>query len=208
MSGHPLMRHGQVLVYPIQYECMKCHNTGYKNNDPSHPCSKCWEKYARPFTGPLVYAPWDVSTTFDGTRNNLQRPLRRFTPPHLSSYSNKHRPTQSFSGEASTSASPRAVSLNRGAGYPGASARVIPIAGGGVPLSPYLDSLQRPPLPSTPSNIRVASNPPPGATVVRPGDPRIGGRLCWRCGGSGTTTFIIFDEMPCSVCDGVGRTFD
>lgn len=27
--------------------------------------------------------------------------------------------------------------------------------------------------------------PPPGALVVRPGDPRLGGRLCGNCGGDG-----------------------
>lgn len=27
--------------------------------------------------------------------------------------------------------------------------------------------------------------PPPGALVVQPGDPRIGGRLCWKCDGAG-----------------------
>ena len=35
---------------------------------------------------------------------------------------------------------------------------------------------------------------PIGATVVMPGDPRIGGRLCWQCGGRGVTPFLIFDE--------------
>jgi hypothetical protein len=27
--------------------------------------------------------------------------------------------------------------------------------------------------------------PPPGSVVVQPGDPRIGGRLCWKCDGAG-----------------------
>ncbi|CCM02632.1 uncharacterized protein FIBRA_04736 [Fibroporia radiculosa] len=97
--GHPLLRHGQVLVYPEAYECGKCRNIGYRNNDPSMPCSKCWEKYARPFTGAVTYAPWGAPATgsASGSRNTYQRPLPRFTPPHLSAPS-KHRPTQSYSG--------------------------------------------------------------------------------------------------------------
>lgn len=47
--------------------------------------------------------------------------------------------------------------------------------------------------------------PPPGSTVVMPGDPRIGGRLCWQCGGRGTTSFFIFDEITCDTCGGIGR---
>ncbi|SRR6266702_5473506 len=50
--------------------------------------------------------------------------------------------------------------------------------------------------------------PPPGSTVVMPGDLRIGGRRCWRCGGRGTTPFLIFDEMQCETCGGVGRLFN
>ena len=47
--------------------------------------------------------------------------------------------------------------------------------------------------------------PPIGATVVMPGDPRIGGRVCWRCGGRGVTPFLIFDEETCDTCGGIGR---
>ena len=43
--------------------------------------------------------------------------------------------------------------------------------------------------------------------MLAPGDARLGGRLCWRCGGRGTTSFLIFDEQTCGVCNGVGRTF-
>ncbi|PCH44579.1 hypothetical protein WOLCODRAFT_165249 [Wolfiporia cocos MD-104 SS10] len=189
--GHPLMRHGRVLVYPAGYTCSKCQNTGYRYNDPSMPCSKCWDRYARPYSGALAAAPWQGGADTSGT---LQRPLPRFTPPQLAAA--KHRPTQSLSQEPPG----RAASLSRAQiGY----GRVMPIAGGGIAMSPYLDPLVAP----TPSNVRVIGTAPPGATVVRPGDPRIGGRLCWRCGGSGVTTFLVFDEMPCSVCNGVGRTF-
>ncbi|KZT64406.1 hypothetical protein DAEQUDRAFT_718095 [Daedalea quercina L-15889] len=188
--GHPLMRNGRVLVYPTSYECHRCHNVGYRNNDPSTPCYKCWERYARPFAGPLTSMDWKAAYAPSNARLAYQRPLPRFTPPHLSGI---YAPAS------------RASSLARpSGGYAGgSSSRIIPAAGGGIPMGLYLDSAQGRPSPT----VRVAENPPPGATVLRPGDPRLGGRLCWRCGGSGITTFLIFDEQTCSVCDGVGRTF-
>lgn len=48
--------------------------------------------------------------------------------------------------------------------------------------------------------------PPPGALVVMPGDPRIGGRLCYNCGGAGVIpAFLFFTEETCPVCRGAGR---
>lgn len=57
--GRPLLNRGRALVYPKNHTCLKCvsfstcidylsthfmslagRNTGYKNNDPSHPCQK------------------------------------------------------------------------------------------------------------------------------------------------------------------------
>lgn len=43
-----------------------------------------------------------------------------------------------------------------------------------------------------------------GPTVVRPGDPRIGGVLCPRCNGKGMVHFFL-DKETCSVCRGMGR---
>ncbi|KAG5637795.1 hypothetical protein H0H81_003187 [Sphagnurus paluster] len=70
--GHPLLKDGN--------------NTGYKHADPSHPCKKCWSKYAKPFTGPLAYAftsetspPPSSVPSLAGT--TLQRPLPSFRPP-------------------------------------------------------------------------------------------------------------------------------
>lgn len=34
------MNKGRLLVYPTAFQCPKCTNTGYKSNDPSHPCRK------------------------------------------------------------------------------------------------------------------------------------------------------------------------
>lgn len=46
-----------------------------------------------------------------------------------------------------------------------------------------------------------------GAVVYSAGDPRIGGRLCWRCDGKGNTSFMLLDRITCPVCGGIGRTF-
>jgi hypothetical protein len=68
-------------------------------------------------------------------------------------------------------------------------------------------------LPPPPRVPRIAftdpyyNPPPPGALVVNPGDPRLGGQLCWRCGGSGTIAGFLFDDKPCSLCGGTGRVY-
>ncbi|KAJ7050693.1 hypothetical protein C8F01DRAFT_676983 [Mycena amicta] len=46
-----------MLVYPAGHECHKCNNTGYRHSDPSHPCRRCWDKYAKPYAGALLVAP-------------------------------------------------------------------------------------------------------------------------------------------------------
>ncbi|PWN49231.1 hypothetical protein IE53DRAFT_388573 [Violaceomyces palustris] len=50
-------------------------------------------------------------------------------------------------------------------------------------------------------------NPPPGALVVMPGDPRIGGRLCHECGGRGLKESFWFGDETCFRCRGAGRVF-
>jgi hypothetical protein len=59
---------------------------------------------------------------------------------------------------------------------------------------------------SAPTPIVTDGPPPPGALVVMPGDPRIGGRLCYNCGGDGLIpAFMFFNEETCPVCRGTGR---
>ncbi|KAG1747814.1 uncharacterized protein EDB91DRAFT_1048199 [Suillus paluster] len=54
--------------------------------------------------------------------------------------------------------------------------------------------------------IGLGDYPPvPHAVPVRPGDPRLGGQFCWKCGGTGTLPLLIIDVRPCSVCGGIGR---
>ncbi|KAJ7050710.1 hypothetical protein C8F01DRAFT_677278 [Mycena amicta] len=57
VAGHPLLLNGKMLVYPAGHECHKCNNTGYRHSDPSHPCRRCWDKYAKPYAGALLVAP-------------------------------------------------------------------------------------------------------------------------------------------------------
>lgn len=69
-------------------------------------------------------------------------------------------------------------------------------------------NLQRPlpPIQGIPSN-------PTSALVVRPGDSRIGGRLCWNCHGKGEIEdeglfgMLFTSSDRCRVCMGAGRTF-
>ena len=59
-----------------------------------------------------------------------------------------------------------------------------------------------------PPILPPAVSPPAGNTVTYfAGDPRIGGTLCWRCGGQGSFELFIFRET-CSLCSGVGRIFN
>ena len=52
-----------------------------------------------------------------------------------------------------------------------------------------------------------ARPPPPNALVVMPGDPRIGGRLCFECGGRGVIESFWLGDETCFRCRGAGRVF-
>lgn len=47
--------------------------------------------------------------------------------------------------------------------------------------------------------------PPQQPLVVRPGDPRLGGQLCYKCGGRGLRESFWSGDETCWVCNGVGR---
>ncbi|GAA5842469.1 hypothetical protein JCM11251_007322 [Rhodosporidiobolus azoricus] len=154
--GQPLLNDGRLLVYPVGSKlCHKCGNTGYKpfdpytgyrGDDPSHPCRQCWKKHSRPFSPPL-------STSCSGSTHqtippNYQRPLRLLQTP-------------------ATAPPPPRVTVTNG----------------------YLPR-------------------GPGSIVVRPGDPRMGGILCRRCGGDGLEMGpFLFDSVTCGTCGGAGRVF-
>ncbi|KAF7355920.1 hypothetical protein MVEN_00921000 [Mycena venus] len=92
VPGHPLLLNGNMLVYPPYHECHKCNNTGFKHGDPSRPCHKCWNRYARPYAGALAYAPGSPSSSpssFPSSRahahahTTFQRPLPRLSNTYL-----------------------------------------------------------------------------------------------------------------------------
>ncbi|KAF8489973.1 hypothetical protein F5888DRAFT_1743414 [Russula emetica] len=169
--GCPLLRNGKTLIYPENYLCQKCLNTGYKNNDPSHPCRKCWDRFSQPYTSILASSPWGDQASGSASQTqrgrSFQRPLPAFKPPQAQAQAPPPPPMPGNYPPPSPS------------GMQSRNSRPMPMPFGGVP--------------------------PPGSTVVMPGDARIGGRLCWRCGGRGTTPFLIFDEMTCETCGGIGR---
>ncbi|KIY64484.1 hypothetical protein CYLTODRAFT_493068 [Cylindrobasidium torrendii FP15055 ss-10] len=74
--GRPLLNGNLVLVFPIGHErCPKCRDTGYKLSHPyDHKlCNKCWQKYGRPFTGPLTFsADFSPDAPY---RDTLQQPI-------------------------------------------------------------------------------------------------------------------------------------
>ncbi|CAG7847209.1 SubName: Full=Uncharacterized protein {ECO:0000313/EMBL:CCA66785.1} [Serendipita indica DSM 11827] len=197
--GHPLLRDNHVLVYPLGYECHKCFNRGFKPvhastfdstpralaaGDPSDPCRKCWRHYSRPYTAALAQLDWN-----NPVETNFQRPISDFTqggPPP-----SRHLAPQATGGPPSTQPylSPRSPP----GGYPGNSAQRSParaISGPSRPPPQWANT--------TPSGRRV---------VYEPGDPRIGGRLCVRCHGSGRVRVFILDSEVCSMCGGIGRVF-
>ncbi|KAJ7609736.1 hypothetical protein DFH06DRAFT_1374975 [Mycena polygramma] len=178
IPGHPFLNNGHMLVYPPYHECSKCNNTGYKHADPARPCTKCWSRYARPYSGAVAHAP-PASASASGSAGHasttFQRPLpRMYAPPR----------------------SPAPGSLSA---YPGASSSHLPSPTGVYGPSAHSPAPYAPPAPG-------AAYPPP-PTIYAPGDVRMGGAPCWRCGGRGTTRFLVFETMPCSVCQGVGRVF-
>lgn len=79
VPGRPLLHRGQLLVYPKGHYCHKCQNTGYKNADPSHPCSSDWRKYGKDFNGALAssyaIAPRPGANGTTNAATNFQRPL-------------------------------------------------------------------------------------------------------------------------------------
>ncbi|VDB96621.1 unnamed protein product [Peniophora sp. CBMAI 1063] len=185
--GRPLLNSGHTLEYPEGYVCDRCRNTGYRNYDPSHPCKRCWRRYSKVFSQLLALAPWGQA----GSR--YQRPLPNFTSPRgTPAIAPPSRAPTSASTSSSSSPRPgnpehrRAVSTSASSRSP-----APPSPGGGL---------------SRVVTLAPGARAPPGTMTMRAGDPRLGGRLCWRCHGRGWHSFMIFDEVTCEECGGLGRT--
>ncbi|GAA6019097.1 hypothetical protein JCM8202_000677 [Rhodotorula sphaerocarpa] len=86
--GQPLLHEGKFLVYPVGKDtCWKCSNTGYKpfdpasgyrGDDPNHPCRNCWKKYGRPYTAAMRIG---LENPTSPVPPNYQRPLRLLQTP-------------------------------------------------------------------------------------------------------------------------------
>lgn len=215
---------------------------GYRNNDPSHPCNKCWNKYARSYSGALAYAPFPVQS--QPGASNFQRPLPKLQAPHTftgsqsdSGPSRSPTTTQRPVGQArlrrkSESTKPNDQQSTRASVY--SHSRAASTSGSAISPSPRINT-SIPPTSHTPrqsqaqfsprpvltrqtscgiSRSAPPSSPPqvqlsPGQTLVlRAGDPRLGGRMCWRCDGRGYVSYLFFDHSTCEVCNGIGRTFN
>ena len=174
-------------------------NTGYKSFDPSHPCRRCWERFSKTYSGPIVYASWN-----DGG-SNRQKPL-------LNHRSNATNPSLSFSRSLSSLVNQAREELSS-----------IPSGSAGRsflnPSSPLAPAPRFPvphPAPPRPQsglgsgtlgrNASAWSRNSSPLPAFRPGDPRIGGNLCWNCLGSGRTFgFLLLTNNTCDVCSGIGR---
>ncbi|KAJ6540812.1 hypothetical protein DFH09DRAFT_1395899 [Mycena vulgaris] len=191
VPGHPLLRGGNMLVYPPHYEYSRCNNTGYKHGDPTHPCSKCWDKYARPYAGALIHAPAPSASPAPGSAAghaslSFQRPLPRIYAPPPGAYPSSPAP--------SVYGSPSPAPSGYASPSPGANAYAPPSRA--PDAHGYAPNAYPPPPPH-------AGRP----AIFPPGDVRLGGALCWRCGGRGSTSFLVFETIPCGACRGVGRVF-
>jgi hypothetical protein len=148
-----------------------------------NPCRKCWSKYGKPYAGPMLYTTWPSASNSTAGSSTFQKPLPRLAPPFASTSTASLPSQQHPSNSPSTLRRPRSRSHSHLTPPAGPAPRVPRIE----MTDPYINP------------------PPPGAVVVAPGDPRIGGVRCWKCGGSGMVPFLLFDELPCSMCNGVGR---
>ncbi|WWC90683.1 uncharacterized protein L201_005619 [Kwoniella dendrophila CBS 6074] len=195
--GRPLLWKGQLLVYPRGFWCHKCNNTGYKAHDPSNPHEADWKKYGKPYNSALSTSylhstrpDANASTSFSA---NFQRPL-----PAL------HQPPQQHNQYGHLPPPPGAWNS-----YPGHHAhQQTPYR----PPPPPQHHMMNGPYAAPGQQIFIQGGPgyvPPGALVVGPGDPRIGGRPCYKCGGSGRESDFLFgfDVGRCYTCQGVGRIF-
>ena len=319
VPGQPLLKNGMMLVYPHGWRgCPKCHDTGYKFNDPTHPCRKCWQNYGQTFNPLLISSsslqgakvlqkplpimqgsmpgqfpppgriathpsssfagyPGAMSPQPTGTNPFLQ-PQQTGNPfsPQLTSGSMIHpHPTGNASYNAPSHPPPPNLPLRRqeeqqhddrpqaskeedlnedGEAPPAYEMAVAAGADGALPpqraeeqhqqnhqrpsnTQQYAPPPHQPPPPHGhhpsqafysppplhaggpwgghphgggghhgPMLVPYGHVPPPNALILRPGDPRLGGQLCYKCGGQGVReSFWFGDRETCYVCGGTGR---
>lgn len=162
VGGQPLLNANRILIFPDtnHIECTKCHDTGYKAYDPNTPCSRCWSKYGQPFSSARRIA---LRSTIPGGNSyppNTQKPLPKQQRPSTQPQ------TQS------TYIQPQQTGWQQHQPHY-------------QPHPSLMPPPQHPPPQHQPFFYGHPNVPPQGSLppiVVRPGDPRIGGRLCPNCG--------------------------
>lgn len=232
--GHPLLHHNKMLVYPRYWtRCERCLNTGYKHQHPSSPCSRCWRKYGREYAGVLrqAYEQTGSYSLLQGV--TLQAPLPSATSavPYTvatsasAPYQQPHVPNrltdEAVCDEDRYSAAPPRYDWASHA----ESDQALPqqdyptyTPPAPHPMYPPMPMPMPAPMPAPmpmpmpprmgPTIDWTGYGAPPGAVIVQPGDPRIGGVLCPTCGGSGehVDLFSLFDgNDECDTCGGAGR---
>ncbi|PFH47840.1 hypothetical protein AMATHDRAFT_6372 [Amanita thiersii Skay4041] len=209
VPGHPLLRNGNILVYPKGHTCSKCFNVGYKSADPSHPCKKCWGKYAKAYSPAMHYAP---PADRNKGATTLQRPLPRYHPPQSRLAEYQGGPSVYRSSTVRSPSSPSSSHCswkNNDSRSPVAPQPNYPLPPQGA--SPAQHQQYAPPSAQPVTQVQIGpspwSGPPPGVIVYTAGDPRLGGSLCWRCNGRGQVSYFLLDSSTCDVCDGVGRLY-
>ena len=193
--GHPLLRNGKTLVYPETYLCPKCTFL-----TPSSTC-----RYPR--LSPQMRKGQNTGYKNYDPSHPCRKCWDRFSKPFTSILASSPWGSQG-SGAMSQSERGRTFQRPLPAFKPPQVQPPRVQAPPPQPMPGAYPQLSPPVMQSSTSRVApipLGSIPPPGATVVMPGDPRIGGRLCWRCGGRGVTPFLIFDEITCDTCMGIGR---
>ena len=195
----------------------------YKFNDPTHPCRTCWKKYGRPYTSAMALS-WEQGV--QGS-SNWQRPLGVYQAPQIQNYGGGGYP--GYGGQSGGYYRPvhPPVSFLRSL----QSSTLIPFDGSErssrerrnetltssflLLSSLFRSSLERSSInletyvalfsffPSRPSSSHSLTFLFPPVRFLQ---PRIGGRPCYRCGGSGQI-LGFFDNDTCQVCRGIGRVF-
>jgi hypothetical protein len=143
--------------------------------DPMRPCRKCWSRYSRRYEGSLANADWEGNVNGTGG-TNYQRPIS--DPPPMPEHVASALAPSPYPAHSRTSSASSSLRGNQ-----------VTTNGPAVFF------------PSTQHTRRA----PRSNGVVHPGDVRIGGRVCWKCNGTGEVIVFIFDRARCRVCGGLGR---
>ena len=197
------------------------------NRNPLKPCKSCWHRYGKAYTGAVKNAYEQGGAHGYLADQRIQQPLRFYTPMQSHAFHPPApRPPQPFSPSMGTQ--PPSGPSSRPDVYPEDQHSSVPPRYDVVshtssekPLMQQDYPLYAPPPPPRPMPCYAPPppgaaplvdwygyQPPPGAVAVMPGDPRIGGTLCYKCGGTGNANdlFSLFGlDDECNTCGGAGR---